>query len=313
MIDSKRSMLKLVKFAAAMLSVVFTVGVSAQDSLQKSSLDLLDDDFFDTLSSNPDVADQERPKAPVLDLPATMDEVPIFNGESASPEIQAWARWLILKNLPPVYEDNRKWGVKKEVYDGFRFRHEGLKVETYRKYKTVKQGTWTRYFIEFVDPEENLKLTIADLRQIDRSKISFRVVVSVPLHIFGRIAQWQHDVQLVSISTNADATVEMSVACECDILINPLAFPPDVSFKPHATEASIVMTSFEVHRISQLRGVLAEQLGKGLRHGVDEKLSEYGDKLVVKINRQFEKQADRLHVRFQDKIGEAVGRWTGGE
>jgi hypothetical protein len=216
----------------------------------------------------------------------------------------------VLKNLPPSYEDNRKWGKTEEVYNGFRFRREGLKVETYTKYRTVKQGTWSRYYVEFVDPEKQLEISISDTRPIAENKFGFRVNVRAPLRIFGRMTQWQRDVQLISLSTNADATVAMSIDCECGIQFNPLTFPPDVRFYPKATSAEIVLERFEVHRISQISGPLAEKLGEGLKWVLDDKLARYNDKLVEKINRKLEKQEDRLTVKLQDRLNETIKSWT---
>ncbi len=284
--------------------------LTAQETNDGSGFDDVGDDFFDTLSSPEPIDAQERPRQPKLQLPATLDDVPIFPNQTLSPELHAWTRWLILNNLPPVYEDNKKWGKVKEVYDGFRFRREGLKVETYRKWKTVKQGTWSRYYIEFVDPENSLELLVDQIRPLDASKIGLRVALAVPLKIFGRVAQWQHDVQLISISTNADATVEMVIDAECEVIVNPLAFPPDVMFRPKATAAQIAIRKFEVHRISQLHGPLAEQLGKGLRNVLDDRLADMSDKLVEKINRQFIKQQDKLQIKLHDRIAGTVKSWT---
>ncbi len=297
--------------------------VVAQVLVPSSSLDTFSGDFFDLdsdttfdgsieVAGNQDYVDNtERPQPPKLSgLPNTMQEVPIAQSTSLSPELQAWVRWLVLKNLPPVYEDNRKWGKTEEVYNGFRFRREGLKVETYTKYRTVKQGTWSRYFIEFVDPSDKLEISINQIRPVAADRFAFQVNVRTPLRLFGRISQWQRDIQLISLSTNADATVSMSVDCECGIAVNSLTFPPDIQFKPQATNANVVIESFEVHRISQLSGPLAEQLGKGILWVLEDRLEKYNDKLVQKINRQLAKQEDKLTIKLQDELSGIVKSWT---
>lgn len=216
-------------------------------------------------------------------------------------ELSDWLRWLVLKNLPPTYEDNRKWGLQKSVYDGFRFRREGIKLETERKYKNVKHGTWSRYFLEFDDPERKLRLEVKRFEPTgDRMKID--VEVEAPLHAFGRMSQWQRDVQMISLSMNADVTVRLVVESEVAIRINPLAFPPIIQLEPVVKKASVALTQFEVHRISQLHGPLAEQLGKGIRSVVDDRLADYSDKLVIKMNQQLEKQQDKLKLSLGQKL-----------
>ena len=168
--------------AAFYLATILTAysGIApAQDTQRKNSLDKFSGDFFDLDSEatllnavevvgNRDFVDGgEIPTPPLLSqVPPDLESVPLVEGSKLSPEMQSWIRWVALDNLPPVYEDNRKWGRTEEVYNGFRFRREGLKLETYTKYRTVKQGTWSRYFIEFVDPEQKLEISVDNIRPV---------------------------------------------------------------------------------------------------------------------------------------------------
>ncbi len=282
-------------------AINLTVGVSP------SHMVCAGDDFLDSFDQiEPDA--NERPQEPVIDLPVSLDNYLQASKPnslaSASDEesLSRMIRWLVLKNLPPSYEDNRGWGKQKKVYDGFRFRNEGLKVETYRKYKTVKHGTWKRYHIELVDPQSNLQIHLRDLRNLSNDRFAFHLTLETPLKVFGRISQWQRDVQLISISTNASVAVQVDIDAECNVQMNPLVFPPDMQFLPTVTKATVRLTKMEVDRISQIRGDIAEELGKGLRGFVDEYLREYDDKLVVKINKQLDKQKDKLRVSTVDYL-----------
>jgi hypothetical protein len=308
-------------FVVILMTMIIASTASAQQAARRSSLDNVGDDFFsttkpteastvrETAGTDQFLDEAERPTPPTIKLPETLDEVAVVQSHDLSPEMQAWVRWLVLKNLPPVYEDNRKWGKTEEVYNGFRFRREGMKVETYSKYRTVKQGTWSRYFIEFIDPENELEIAIKDIRSIGETRLAFMVMVRTPLKLFGRLSQWQRDIQLISISTNADAQVMMQVDCECEFQINPLSFPPDVTFRPEAKSANVVIEQFQVHRISQISGPLAEQLGKGIRVVLDDKLADYNAKLVEKINRQLIKQQDKLTIKLQNRFTDSLNTW----
>lgn len=287
------------------LAITLTVAVS------KSHMAHAGDDFLDSFDQlHPDAA--ERPQEPVINLPPSLDSYLQASNTASNPSSLASAsdeeslsrmiRWLVLKNLPPSYEDNRGWGKQKDVYDGFRFRNEGLKVETYRKYKTVKHGTWKRYHLEMVDPQSTLQIHLKDLRNLSNNRFAFHLTLETPLKVFGRISQWQRDVQLISVSTNASVAVQVEIDAECSVQMNPLVFPPDIQFSPTVTKASVRLTKMEVDRISQIRGDIAEELGKGLRGFVDEYLRDYDDKLVAKMNKQLDKQKDKLRVSTIDYI-----------
>jgi hypothetical protein len=266
-------------------------------------------DIFDYLGRvEPDT--EERPVDPPIVLPDSLDQYSRELFGARTPELDQYVRWLVLKNLPPSYEDNRKWGLQKEVYDGFRFRREGLKIETERKYRTVKHGTWSRYYVQLIDPTNKLALHIDRLEPIADDRVAVEITLETPLKAFGRISQWQRNVQLISLSTNADATVRVRVQAEIGIRTNPLVFPPEIQFTPVVKDAQVQLVAFEVHRISQVSGPLAEQLGKGIRNVVDERLENYSDKLVTKMNQQLVKQQDKLKVSVGQEIKSMVENWT---
>lgn len=287
----------LLLILATTLIVVIPTSVRGQVSSPETS-DLID--IPDRLP--PD--DSERPHASTIQVPDSLDEDP------QASQLSDWVRWIVLKNIPTSHEDNKKWGLQKQVYDGFRFRRENWKVETYRKYKTVKHGTWSRYYIELDDPQKNLDVRIDRLQPVSDERFVLEATIQTPLHAFGRISQWQRDVQLISVSTNADASVRLWVRADVGMKTNPLVFPPEIHFSPKVTDAKIELLEFEVHRISQVGGPLAEQLGKSIRGQVEDKLDEYSDKLVVKLNAQLEKQKDKLKLSFRDQIESTIKSLT---
>ena len=269
----------------------------------KSTLPIMSSLFDSDIETIP--AD-ERPKNPQLVLPGSLAEVPIPVSADERQELSFWVRWLVLRNLPPSFEDNRKWGREKEIFDGLKLRREGWKFETKRKTKTAKHGTWSRYYIEFVDPAVNLQVNIQQIEFPKAGPIRVITQVIAPLKLFGRVSEWRRDVQLISLSTNADATVELNVACEIQVIVNPLKIPPDVEFRPNVTDATVALRDFEVHSISQLHGPLAELLGKGIREVLDSRLEDYREKLVVKMNLEIMKQKGKLKLSLQDWMHTSV-------
>lgn len=247
----------------------------------------------------------ERPEPRRFPIPTTL-EPSTTESSSNSPtrqelkELSEWVRSITLMNLPPNVEDNRKWGRTKSVYDGFHLSLDGLRIDTKRKWKTVKHGTWSRYFIEFIDPAERLKIDVTKLEVQPNGRLfSTSLIITTPLKLFGRVSQFQRDVQWISVSTKAEAIVAMQIDCDVAIKLNPLVFPPDVEFRPTVTRAQVDLQEFDVSEISQIHGEAAEWLGKGIQKVLQRKLSDANDKLVEKINASLAKQQDKLKLSAQ--------------
>ena len=228
--------------------------------------------------------------------------------EQASPQMTGWVRWLLLRNLPPNYEDKRKWGKQKEIFDGWDFEREGLKIETRRKYKKVNHGTWSRYFIEWIEPLTTLKINMSEMREIRPSVFAFHLQVEAPLHVFGRISRYQWDAQLISLSADAEAYVKLDLGMELEIRLNPLEIPPMIQLFPRATEGKIEMTQFRLTRLSHFKGPMVKVLSHSLREMVEDRVAEYNDQLVAKVNRMLDKQQDKLKLSTQAWLSQS---WLG--
>ncbi|MEZ6134178.1 MAG: hypothetical protein R3C53_04615 [Pirellulaceae bacterium] len=224
----------------------------------------------------------------------------LVHNEIATPEMVQWLTRMIRDNLPETHEDTRKWDKQKEVWDGVDIWREGLRIETKRKKKMVNSGIWTRYAIEIVDPDQNLHIEFHRIEPLADGKIAFAVTVDCALDVFGRLSNWVRDVQLISISANADAACRLTLEGSVQFQMNLLKLPPDIKIKPHIDYAHIDLTYYRVRRISQIGGDFAKVLGNGLRKTVDDKLDDLNAKLVDKINQQLEKHSDRLSFSTQD-------------
>lgn len=230
----------------------------------------------------------------------TTHTVPKEVNSLATPEVVAWLEKLIRRNLPETYSNDKKWGNQKEVWDGIRLRREGWKLETERKKKLVNAGTWTKYSIALVNPDEQMFIQFDRLEALPDGRIAFAVTVDCMLDAFGRLSQWVRDVQVISLSANADVGCRLYIAGTVQFSMNLLKFPPDVALTPKVDTAHVTLTHYRVRRISQLGGDFAKVLGNGLRRTVDEKLEQTNAKLVSKINKQLEKHEDKLSFSTQD-------------
>lgn len=233
-------------------------------------------------------------------VPMVLATSPATGHSIATPELVGWLTKLIRDNLPPTYEDDKKWGKTKKVWNGVRLRREGFRLETESRIRTVNTGTWTRYRIKMVEPEQRVQVRFDRLEPLEEGRIRFRVSVECALDIFGRLSQWVRDVQVISLSANADATCRMTVDGTVGVKMNVFQFPPDVSIDPKVDFARVDLVDYRVRRISQVGGDVAKVLGKGLRSSIDRKLEDFNSKLVDKINKQLDKQREKLRFSSQD-------------
>ena len=171
---------------------------------------------------------------------------------------------------------------------------------TKRRKKLVNAGTWTKYRVEFVEPDKNLHIEFQQLQSLPDGRIAFSVSVESLLDVFGRLSQWVRDVQMISLSVNADATCKMTMSGTVQFQLNPLKLPPDVIIKPHVDQAEVELSYFRVRRVSQIGGDFAKALGEGARGVVDKKIEETNEKLVAKINKQIDKQQSKMVFSMQD-------------
>lgn len=226
-------------------------------------------------------------------------QVPMPIDADERQEMSTWVKWLVLKNMPPDYVDERKWNRQKEVVTGLHVRMDGMRLDTKRKRKMVNHGTWSRFVIEFIDPKNALIVDITKM-EFGPGKVTVQCRVETPLKLFGRLSQWQRDVQLYSFSVDGRARVEMVMDAVVNIQVNPLRFPPDVEFLPAVTSSQVRLKEFEIDRVSRVGGDAAELLGKAIRKTLEKKVAEYDQKVVEKMNKQIAKQKDKLKLNLAD-------------
>lgn len=240
---------------------------------------------------------------PLLPEDAVVRHTPVSSPASSSigsPELKAWLKTLIQQNLPPTYEDNRKWNKQREVFSGVHVKLDGLKLETHRNRKLVNAGTWTRYEIIFVEPEKNLQVDFTRLEVINNDTIAFESIIVTPLDIEGQLAEWARDVKLFSITAHADAKARLMLAGTVRFRLNVLKLPPDVTIVPNIERASVELLEYRLRKLSRIDGDAAKLLGKGMRGAIDDKIEDVNETLAAKINRQLEKRKEKLTFSAQD-------------
>jgi hypothetical protein len=209
---------------------------------------------------------------------------------------------IVLDNLPAEIVEDKDWGKTKQVWDGVRMQWEGSRLKTNRRWKTVHHGTWKRYEIRLIDPEQRFHVQVDNLQPLEDGRVGFDAQVDAALDVFGRLAQWERGVQLFSLSAEATAVVRLRIGCSVAMKLDPTRFPPDVRFQPQVESADLQLVHFRLRRISQASGPVVRELGSAIRDVVESKIADRRGQMVKRINRQIEKRQDDLRLSIHDLL-----------
>jgi hypothetical protein len=209
--------------------------------------------------------------------------------------------------IPEKYEDNRKWGKTKEVFDGLHVRREGWNIKTHRRKKEVNHGTWTRYDVRLLDPDKRFRIRLQDLRSLPDGRTAVDIHCDARLRSFGRLSEWQYGVQLISLSAEADADVRLVMQCTFRVNVDLSHLPPEVVVDVKVDEADVTIRRFRMRRISQLSGPLVKQLSHEVREVLEDAIAKRQDKMVEKINKQIEKNEEKLRLSLTSVLNTKLG------
>jgi hypothetical protein len=247
----------------------------------------------------------QQPQAAAVAPPAAS----VGPTSDAAPQgsLQGLITSMIRENLPDQFESRDHWGDTKEVWAGVDVRREGWQIKTKRRKKQVNHGTWKLYRVRVLEPDRHLQIDVRDVRALPSGRVEFDLLADARLDVFARLAQWELGVQLISLSVNAEARTQFHVRCNLGLKLDPSKLPPDVLLDPQVSQADVRLIEYRVHRISQIGGSVARELGHQARELLDRELAKQNEKLPSKINRQIDRNRDKLRLSVQDLLSSQWG------
>jgi hypothetical protein len=192
---------------------------------------------------------------------------------------------------------------------GLDWDRDGLRIETRRQWKDANHGTWSRYKLRLVDPQQTFEVRLENLRDLGDNIAAFDLIGVAKVDCWGRLSEWRRGVQLVSLSGEADAKVRLVAHLEVKMGLDPRTLPPDILLDLKVITADLQLQEFELRRLSKADGLLVKQLGKVVEEGVQEYLAEHRQKLVDKMNAQIAKKRSKLRVPLSKLTASAWGEW----
>ena len=242
----------------------------------------------------------QEPK-PAGSVPSSVT-APASRNTSSPGSLQGLITAIVRESLPDQYESRDHWGDTKEIWAGLDVRLDGLRIDTKRRKKQVNHGTWKLYRVRFIEPEKYLHVDVQNIRELPNGRVEFDLLADARLDVFARLAQWELGVQLISLSVNAEARAQFRARCDLGLKLDPSKLPPDVLLDPVVSQAEVRLAGFRVRRISQIGGSVARELGEEARDLLDKELAKQNQKLPSKINRQIDKNRDKLRLSVQDLL-----------
>lgn len=226
-------------------------------------------------------------------------------------QLERFVTALALAYIPHTYEDLDDWGKQSQRWDGLKVHLDGLRIKTKRRKKSVNHGTWKKYQVSLHKPHKKaFQIHLANLTKTDNGTVAFDIRITAPLHVHGRVAKWIKGVQLFSVSADAIARVQLAARVEVNFFLNVAEFPPAITLSPEVKQADVALIDFQMYRVSDIGGEIAQQIGRGAESVIRKRLAKERPKLADKLNKTLKKEQDKLRISPQDLLTSKWGKFA---
>ena len=206
-------------------------------------------------------------------------------------ELASIMRTLLKSALPtPLIAKDYNWGHQKEVWNGITWEKDGILRKPHNQKKLKNDGIWRRIRVEAVDPDKNLTMVIKNVRQPEKGKVTFDMIVTLPTRITFHQQAWVRGTRLYSGETRARCRPILALKCESTSRVEKGGgFLPDVVFRMRVLDARLGYDDFRVEHTAGVGGEAAQLLGdamldtvKLLMPNAEKDLKEKAQKAIVK-------------------------------
>ncbi len=187
-----------------------------------------------------------QPMPPVAAQPAEESFTP-------SEDSQTLITDIVRDNIPHEYEKSKHWGNTKEVFAGWHVEREGFKIETRRRFKQVNDGTWQRYKISLIDPNQHFDVRVEKIQELGNNQIAMTILVTAKLEAVGRSTHYESGVQMYSVGAEIDIDVRLRADVILTLGLIPTTFPPMITAKPEIKTADLELTRFKIRKVGARR------------------------------------------------------------
>ncbi len=202
---------------------------------------------------------------------------------------------LVESSIPLEYDKQKDWGATTEIPVGLRVQGHGFDFKLKKRTRAVPHGVWKHYTLRLVDPRQNLRVQLADLRTLPSGRTAFTLHLAAKVDAWGRAKVYQYGVHLIALEMESDLRVRLAIQGELGVETTGSGAETALAIVPVVTRADVAIDEFHLRRVSNADGPIVRELSGGVRRLVEDELN--GPQLVEKLNRSIEKRRDALSFR----------------
>jgi hypothetical protein len=227
---------------------------------------------------------------------ATPVAQPAANPAAAQPQqfLAAALSRLVESSIPLEYDKQKDWGATTEIpvlrVDGHIY---DLKIK--RRKRAVNHGVWKHYTLRLIDPQQNLRVQLVDMRTLPSGRTAFTLHMAAKIDAWGRAKVYQYGVHIIALEMESDMQVRVAINGEIGVETTGSGAETSMAVMPVVTQAEVAIDEFHLRRVSNADGPIVNELSGGVRRLIEDELN--GPKLVEKLNRSIEKKRERLSFR----------------
>ena len=204
---------------------------------------------------------------------------------------------IIAVAIPRQYERRDDWGKTTRLTTGLRTERDGWRVRVRRRRKEVPHGIWKHYRLQLEDPGRDLEIAVEHLRPLRPGHIGFTLSCDARLAGWIRVKTYQYGVHLGAYEVVGRSHVGLTIDLDIGLRLGAGPTGPAILLNPHVVHATCHIRDVDIERISDARGPLVREMGKGIRFTIERVLDS--DALERKLNRAIEKNRHSLAVSLR--------------
>jgi hypothetical protein len=228
-----------------------------------------------------------------------------FDPQAAREELSRLISQQVLRHAAEEFTVDDDWGETTEVFAGWDVwrEDEGFGIDTKRRWREVKHGTWKRCQLSLIDPDKNLRVDVAQIEPLSDGGWSLTCRVDCPVQWSARVSRWQKGMQWISLSAEGRAHPSLEIALELRAALALADSLPAIQLQPRVAQASLQVKDLRIKHVNRVGGEPAQQLSRLLERELrEEYLPGINRKLAGRLNRQLEKHGQQMRLTMDRLI-----------
>lgn len=236
-----------------------------------------------------------------------------------------WLADQLMQHVPNQIDGDDDWGDTKRVWAGVKVRRDGWELKTHRRWRDLRHGRWVRYEINLpewtAEPsqanedarrEQSDGAGIAKIHRVtpvrtDDGLRHWRIdaTVSTPARFSVRVERWNFGAMWFSVEISGKMNLAMRTTLTMGMSADVSEVPPAMQLDVAVEQASLLVSQFEVERISKLGGDAAEEIGDLAERTLGKIwLRKENARLVSRLNESIAKNQDSLRWSMVDWLAQ---------